>query len=208
MTPFATFGPAAPGVEAVHPMIQEFIEVTTGCIAWTTSRPSSRQGTPGESRNMCSVVVEFVPTMRNFDGTNAIELPPFLKDVHITFNPRHLTEGVAIRVLAHFLGRDAERLYTSYTMRGICAGQLHDDMSWPGHINQFIKRYLTDDILGVAHDAVLSAHQKAHETENAFADRLESNAFKCTAVFSEQALAHYFVRGLAPATRAAVSEAV
>ena len=140
------------------------------------------------------------PTMRNFDGTKAIELLPFLKDVRITFNSQHLTERVAIRVLAYFLERDAERLYTSYTMLGIRAGQLHDDMSWPRLINKFIKRYLTDDVLGVAHDAVASAHQKAHETENAFADKLESKAFKCTAIFTEQALAHYFVRGLAPAT--------
>ena len=146
--------------------------------------------------------------MSNFDGTNAIELLHFLKDVRITFNSQHLTEGVAIRVLAHFLERDAERLHTSYSMRGIRASQLHDDLSWPGFINQFIKRYLTDEVLGVAHDAVVSAQQKPHETEKEFADRLESNAFKCTAVFTEQALAHYFVRGLAPATRAAVAETV
>ena len=53
-----------------------------------------------------------------------------------------------------------------------------------------------------------SAQQKLHETENALADRLESNAFKCTVVFNEQAMAHFFVRGLAPATRAAVAETV
>ena len=38
--------------------------------------------------------------------------------------------------------------------------------------------------------------------------RLESNAFKCTAIFTEQGLAHYFLRGLAHATRAAVAETV
>ena len=32
--------------------------------------------------------------------------------------------------------------------------------------------------------------------------------FRCTAVFTEQAIAHYFVRGLAPATRTAVAETV
>ena len=93
-------------------------------------------------------------------------------------------------------------------MREIRAGQLHDDVSWPGLINRFIKCYLTDDVLGVAHDAVASAQQKPHETENSFADMLDPNAFMCTAVFTEQALAHYFVRGLAPATRAAVAETV
>ena len=135
------------------------------------------------------------PTMRSFDGTDAIQLLPFLKDIRINLNAQQLTEGVAIRVFANFLERDAERLYTSYTMRGLRAGQLHDDTSWPGLVNQFIKRYLTDDVLGEAFDAVASARQVPHETENTFADRLESAAFRCTAVFSEQAVAHYFVRG-------------
>ena len=148
------------------------------------------------------------PTMRSFDGTDAIQLLPFLKDIRITFNAQHLTESVAIRVFAHFLERDAERFYTSYTMRGIRAGQLHDDTSWPGPVNQFIKRYLTDDVLGEAFDAVASARQLPHETENTFADQLESAAFRCTAVLLEQALAHYFVRGLSATTRAAVAETV
>ena len=69
------------------------------------------------------------PTMPNFDGTNEIELLPFLKDIRITFNSQHLTEGVVIRVFAHFLERGAERLYTSYNLREICTDQLHDDMS-------------------------------------------------------------------------------
>ena len=61
-------------------------------------------------------------------------------------------------------------------------------------------------MLGEAYDAVATAQQQYHETESTFADRLETAAFRCTAVFSEQSLAHYFERGLAPATRAAVSE--
>ena len=73
-------------------------------------------------------------------------------------------------------------------------------------MNQFLKRYLTDDVLGEAYDAVATARQQSHERESTFADRLETAAFRCTAVFSEQSLAHYFVRGLAPATRAAAFE--
>ena len=148
------------------------------------------------------------PTMRSFDGTDPIQLLPFLKDIRITFNSQHLTEGVPVRVLAHFLERDTERLYPSYTMRGLRAGQSHDDVSWPGLVNQFLKRYLADDVLGEAYDAVATARQQSHETESAFADRLETAAFRCTAVFCEQSLAYYFVRGLASATRAAVSETV
>ena len=93
-------------------------------------------------------------------------------------------------------------------MRGLRAGHLHDDVSWPGLVNQFLKRYLPEDVLGDAYDAVATARQKPHETESTFADRLETAAFRCTAQFSEQSLAHYFMRGLAPATRAAVSETV
>ena len=131
-----------------------------------------------------------------------------MKDIWITFNSQHLTEGVAVRVLAHFLERDAERLYTSYTVRGLLAGQLHDDVSWVGLVNPFLKRYLNDDVLGEAYDAVATARQQSHETESKFEDRLETAVFRCTAVFPEQSLAHYFVWGLAPATCATVSEIV
>ena len=93
-------------------------------------------------------------------------------------------------------------------MRGLRAGQLHDYVSWLGFLNQFLKPYLTDDVLGEAYDAVATARQQSHKTESTFADRLKTAAFRCTAVFSEQSLAHHFVRGLAPATRATVSETV
>ena len=53
--------------------------------------------------------------MRSLHGSDPIQLLPFLKDIRITFNPQHLTEGVAVRVLAHFLERDTDRLYMSYT---------------------------------------------------------------------------------------------
>ena len=78
-------------------------------------------------------------------------------------------------------------------MRGLRAGPLNDEVSWPGLVNQFLKRYLTDDVLGEAYDAVATARQQSHETESTFADRLETAALRCTAVFSEQSLAHYFV---------------
>ena len=110
------------------------------------------------------------PTMRSFHGTDPIQLLPFLKDIPITFNSQHLTEGVAVRVLAHFFERDTERLYTRYTIRCLRPGQLHDDVSWPGLVNQFLKRYLTGDVFGEAYDAVATARQQPHETESEFAD--------------------------------------
>ena len=136
VTPFGTLGPATPGVEAFHTMIQELSAAADYRMYRldnvSTLFTSGDAGRIAKSVQRCRGICS---SMRNFDGTNAIELLPFLKDVRITFNSQHLTEGVAIRVLAHFLERDAERLYTSYTMRGIRPGQLHDNVSWPGPIN-------------------------------------------------------------------------
>ena len=209
VTPFGTLVPAKPGLEPVHTMIQEFSAVADDRMYCLDN--TSRLVTSGDAGRIAKYVQHcrgILRTMRSFDGTDPIQLLPFLKDIWITFNSQHLTEGVAVRVLAHFLERDRERLYTSYTMRGLRPGQLHDDVSWPGLVNQFLKRYLTDDVLGEAYDAVATARQQSHEMKSTFADRLDTAAFRCTAVFSEQSLAHYFVRGLAPATRAAVSETV
>ena len=209
VTPFGTLSPAEPGLEPVHNMIQELSAVANYPMYRLDS--TSRLVISGDVGQIAKYVQRCCgprPTMKSFDGTDAIQLPPFLKYIRIAFNFPHLTEGVAIRVFAHFLERDAERLYTSNTMRGLRAGQLHDDTRGPSLVNQFIKRYLTDDVLAEAFDAVPSARQLPHETENTFADRLESAAFRCTAVFSEQALAHYFVRGLSTAAWVAVAETV
>ena len=165
VTPFGTLGPAAPGVEPAHTMIQEFSDVANYRMYWLDN--TSRLVISGDAGRIAKYFQRcrgIRPTMRSFDGTDAIQLLPFLKDIRITFNAQHLAEGVAVRVFAHFLERDAERLYTSYTMRGLRAGELHDDISWPGLVNQFIKRYLTDDVLGEAYDAVATARQQPHET--------------------------------------------
>lgn len=58
------------------------------------------------------------PTMESFDSSNPIQLLLFLKDTRIDFKAQHLTEGIAVRVLAHFLKRDEDRLYTICNMRG------------------------------------------------------------------------------------------
>ena len=158
VTPFGTLGPAAPGVEPVHTMLQEFSDVAN--YRMYRSENTSRLVTSGDVGRIAKYVQRcrgIRTTMRSFDGTDTIQLLPFLKDIRITLNAQHLTEGVSVRLFAHFLERDAKRLYTSYTMRGIRAGQLHGDISWPGLVNQFIKRYLTDEVLGEACDAVATA---------------------------------------------------
>ena len=148
------------------------------------------------------------PTMKSFDGSSPITLLSFLKDISITFNAQRLNEGVAVRVVAHFLERDAERLYTSYTMTALRSGSLRSagSIPWPGLVNLLIRRYLTDDVLNDAYEKVATIRQLPHENENVYAYRLEDLAYSCTAVFSDAALLNYFIRGLAVEKRDVVTE--
>ena len=136
VTPLETLGPAEPGLELVHTMTQEFSAVADYRMYRLDN--TSRLVTSGDAGKIAKDVQRcrgIRLTMRSFDGTDPIQLLPFLKDIRITFNSQHLNEGVAERVLAHSLERDAERLYTSYTMSVLRAGQPHDDVSWPGLVD-------------------------------------------------------------------------
>ena len=82
VTPFGTLRPAAPGVEAVHTMIQGVSAVAK----YKTYRLDnvSTLVTSGDAGRIAKYVQRcrwIRLNMRSFDGTNAIELLPFLKDV-------------------------------------------------------------------------------------------------------------------------------
>ena len=114
VTSFGSLGPAEPGLESVHTMIQEFSAVADYRMYRLDN--TSRLVTSGDAGRIAKYVQRcrgIQPTMRSFDGTDPIQLLLFLKDIRITFNSQHLTENVAVRVLAHFLEHDTERLYTS-----------------------------------------------------------------------------------------------
>lgn len=87
-----------------------------------------------------------------FDGSSPIALIPFLKDPIIKFNAQSLSEGVTVGVVTHFLGIEAERLSTSYTMSAIHSGVPRTSVAitWPSHVQTFIEHYLTDEVLSQA----------------------------------------------------------
>lgn len=210
-TPFGTVGTLEPGIEPSTSLLTEFRNV----IDYRLYRLEDMSqffsehdaGRIGKYVNRCRRIR---PTMANFDGSNPIELLPFLKDVRITFNAQHLNESAVARVIAHFLERDAERLYTSFTMSAIRGAgfRTSHSITWPGLVNALIRRYLTDDVLDAAYRDVHEIRQSPHETENVYADRLEQLAYSCTAVFTDAAMVNVFVRGLAPETRDVVAETV
>ena len=148
--------------------------------------------------------------MKLFDRSSPIGLLPFLKDLSITLNAQRLNEGVAVRVVAHFLESEAERLYTSFTMSAIRSGALRTSASttWPTLVQTFIQWYLTDDVLIRAYEKFTTICQLPYENENVCADRLEAEAYACTAVFSEATLMNYYERVLSAETRDVVASAV
>lgn len=126
VTALRTLGPADPGVEPIHTLIQEFSTVANYCMYRLDNTP--RLPTSGDAGRIARYVqrcFEVHSTMRIFEGMDAIQLLPFLKDVRMPFTALHLTEGVAVRVHVHFLYHDAECLYTSYKGRGLRVRQLH-----------------------------------------------------------------------------------
>ena len=118
VTPFGTLDPAELGLEPVYTMIQEFSAVADYRMYGLEN--TSRLVTSGDAGRIAKYVQRcrrIRPGMRRFDGSDPIQLLPALKDIRITFNSQHLTEGLAVRVLAHFLDRDVGPLYTSYKRR-------------------------------------------------------------------------------------------
>ena len=101
-------GPAEPGLEPVHTMIQEFSAVANYRMYQLDN--TFRLVTSGDAGRIAKYVQRcrvIRPTMGSFGGTEPIQLLPFLKDIRITFSAQHLTEGIVVRVLAQFLERDA-----------------------------------------------------------------------------------------------------
>ena len=63
-------------------------------------------------------------------------------------------------------------------------------------------------MLQSAYEQVTDARQKANEDENTFADRIAKAARHYCIVFQDRELSNYFICGLLPATRDAVTERV
>ena len=211
VTPFGHLGPLEPWSDPTKTLLQEFGHVVDYRLYRLDDTSilisENDSGRNGKCVKRCQVIR---PTMKTFDGSSPITLLSFLKDISITFNAQRLNEGVAVQVVAHFLERDAERLYTSYTMTALRSGSIRSSGSnpWPRLVNLVIHRYLTDDVLNDAYESVATIRQLPHENKNVYADRLEDLAYACTAVFSDAALVNYFIGGLAVETRDVVAETV
>ena len=148
------------------------------------------------------------PTFQVFDGTKPFKLLEFLATVREGFNALRASESLAVLALAYYLDGQAKTHYTALTTPGVRTTTSILGGTWPALVDSFIKRYLTDDILQAAYDKITDAKQKQDEVENAFADRLISAAREYCNVFEDRKLVNYYIRGLLPSTRDAVTERV
>ena len=124
------------------------------------------------------------------------------------FNALEASEAVAALLLTYYLEGSAKTLYASQRSSGVRSEASALAGTWPYLIHELIKRYLTDDVLQTAYEQVTDARQKSNEDENEFADRIAKAAREYCNVFRDRELVNYFIRGMLPATRGAVTERV
>ena len=121
------------------------------------------------------------------------------------FNALRATEALSVLSLAYYLEGQAKTHYTALTTPGVRTTTSILGGMWPALVDSFIKRYLTDDILQAAYENITDAKKKQDEDENVFADRLISAARESCNVLEDRELVNYYIRGLLPSTRDAVT---
>ena len=102
----------------------------------------------------------------------------------------------------------AKYMYTNQVSPGVRSPNSALAGSWPFVVHVLIKRYFPDDVLQRAYEMVTDARQKPEEDESKFADRVIAVARDCFNVFEDRELVNYYIRGLLPSTRDALTEAV
>ena len=204
-----TPGPYCPGLLPLTTLLAPFAEV----ISYRSYRLRNTWGdvTLAENGNITRIKRRFddlYPGFAPFDGSTPIRLLEFLTTLRDGFNSLEASEEVAALLLTYYLEGSAKTLYASQHSSGVRSEAGAPAGTWSYLIHEFIKRYLTDDVLQTAYEQVTDARQKANEDENAFADRVAKAARDCCNVFRDRELVNYFIRGLLPATRDAVTERV
>ena len=160
----------------------------------------------GEIHRLKKRIGGLLPTLREFDGKKLIALLTFLSQLREGLNILGVSEAAAVPVLAFLPAGDAKSFYDSVTMSRTRTRNVAQTYTWPHVMHTLIYRYLTGTELQNAYARVTLIAQRTNETENEYADRISKAASDCTNVFQDQALVHYYVRGLLETTLERVIE--
>lgn len=202
-------GPFCPGVEPYSTLVTPFKYV----VDYRTYRlhDTSAELSAVEAAHLFKLKRQFdalYPTLGSFAGTPAIKLLVFLRTLKEGFDAQAVSEAVAVRVLAFMLTDSAKDVYTSLVTPGSQGAGTARALqgTWPSVVNALIQRFLPDDVLQEALEAVTLAGQTPQEDEDDFAERLEKAARDCQHVFTNHELVNHFIRGLPTAVRETVTD--
>ena len=201
----AVIGMYCPGLTPHHTMVRAFAKVVDyrahrlkNTSAVVTPKQSERLRKAAKSVNNTTLAA-------TFDGSNPIELLGFLRKLVGSFNLANVSEGEAALMLPWHL-KEAPHDVVMQKQQEAGRQVVPYAATWPYLVHALITRFLDDQTLRQAFDAVANQPQRPEEDENAYCDRIQNAATSCFNVFSDAEVVQYFVQGLVPVIRGPVSE--
>ena len=160
----ARTGPFAPGLEPLQTMLSPIVWV----VDYRRYRLDNTEHVPSgaELRHLYRVKTQIdglYPTLGTYSGAKMISQLGILSTLKEAFNAFGTSEAVAARALAYFLAKEAKDVYQAQVNPGALDSRNALETTWPYVTNALICRFLADDILQSAHDAVVRATHGASE---------------------------------------------
>lgn len=100
-------------------------------------------------------------TLTVLDGFQSIQLLEFLVSFKEAFDSFRKSDVVAVRALTLFVSDEARECNTSHKSPGVAHGNKLVT-SWPQIIHALLQRFVTDDVLQTAYDAVTREVQETN----------------------------------------------
>ena len=147
-------------------------------------------------------------TLGTYSGAKPISLLGFLSTLKEAFNAYGTSEAVEVHALAYLLAKEAKDVYQAQVDPGALDSRNALEATWQYVTNALIRRFLADDVLQSAYDAVVRATQGASEDEIKLAQRITDAARECCHVFQPMELVNRYVGGLHEATQERIPEQV
>ena len=201
----AVLGMFCPGLKPHRTMVHAFTKV----VDYRAHRLSNTEAvvTPKQAEKLGKAKKSISQTTVSamFTGEDPIDLLGFLRRMVGSFNMSNVSEGEAALMLPWHLG-DTPRRVVEQQQEEARRQPVPYAATWPYLVHALITRFLDDQTLREAYDAVASARQKEGEDEDSYCDRLQTAASACHNVFSDEEVVQYFIQGLQPVIRGPVSE--
>ena len=199
-------GPELPGLVPVATMLRTFETIVNYRhyrLVDTTSVPKDSE--LHDMYKMKWKVQSYAPTLGTFSGEDPISLLPFLATFRNVMNDLHKTEGAAVRILSYFLTKPASDAYAAHMSQKFNMGSKPYVGTYPCVVDMLVRKYVSDEVLQKAYDAVARGRQNDREDEEDFYQRLNAAWGKCRFAFETSEFANFFLRGCKEAVREQVN---